>query len=163
MASVVTEEDKNNDTKSINRKLCDHLYLIVEKDGVWQMPNDEWEPGETIKEAATRMLLKQLSDDFEHFILGHGPIGHVENGDTRTFYLHTLRCDGDVAIIDSAISDYMWATKEEVIERLPEKEAAMCEEILMTLRPLNQWIYGGEPQECARAVSERAYEAAKNK
>ena len=74
------------------------------------------EDGDTIREAATFQLLKQLSDDFEHYIMGHGPIGHVENGDTRTFYLHSVYAGGDVKFVDKAITDYMWGTKEELLE-----------------------------------------------
>jgi len=155
-ASVVTKEDEANDLRSMNRRLCEHLYLIVQQDGVWRIPSGNWTRNTSLRQSANVQLLDVFSDELDHFILGNAPIGCVEEGDTRTFFFHTLYCSGDIKVVDGK-SDFMWATKEEVLERLEPKEAEMCDEILITLKPRNQWIYGGEPQECARAVSERAF------
>ncbi len=163
-APFLTDADHNNDTKSTQRKLCDHLWFIVKKDGEWQWVTREWEQGETIRQTANRAVLTTLDPDhFEHFILGHYPIGHFDREDTRTFYLHSLRCDGDIKLLDDGVTDWMWATKEEVLDLFPKDSAEIVQDVCPSLTFLNQWIYGGEPQECARAVSERAYNEHKAK
>lgn len=55
-----SEADKKNDRTSLHRKLDRNLVLLVkEKLGdqdVWMLPQAEWQPGETLRGTAERVL-----------------------------------------------------------------------------------------------------------
>lgn len=93
----VTEADKANDTKSLNRALQRTLYLLVKnKEGQWQFPQDRLSdehlhgvrlqnPHEATKrrhintcQAAQRILKQTGGPNMNTWLVGHIPIGHHE-------------------------------------------------------------------------------------
>lgn len=67
---LFVEADKKNDRTSLHRKLDRNLVLLVrEKLGdqdFWILPQVEWQPGETLRGTAERILTK-LSGNFFNF------------------------------------------------------------------------------------------------
>ncbi|KAK2493476.1 hypothetical protein MC885_004122 [Smutsia gigantea] len=67
----VTEADEKNDRTSLYRQLDRNLVLLVkEKLGdqdVWMLPQAEWQPGETLRGTAER-ILATLSGEFSAFL-----------------------------------------------------------------------------------------------
>lgn len=67
---LFVEADKKNDRTSLNRKLDRNLVLLVrEKLGdqeLWMLPQVQWQPGETLRGTAER-ILATLSGNFFNF------------------------------------------------------------------------------------------------
>ena len=62
-ASRLTEADKNNDLKSVQRKLDQVLYLLVKKDRsehAWQMPQGGLEGNESLLEVNYQLSLANV-------------------------------------------------------------------------------------------------------
>lgn len=77
----VTEADRQNDTKSLQRKLDDRLVLIVKGTdaagkGTWQLPAVEHVEGETIRQTAERAALATVGEGPKTYFVGNAPAGH---------------------------------------------------------------------------------------
>lgn len=80
----ITEADRKNDTKSLDRALPRTLYLLVkiqkpgmEKgDGYWQFPSAEVEGTEGLREAAERALESSCGPNVNTWFVANHPVGH---------------------------------------------------------------------------------------
>ncbi|KAK3718225.1 hypothetical protein LTR37_005340 [Vermiconidia calcicola] len=73
----VTEADRTNDTKSLDRKLDRSLYLLVQRpDGTWRFPEDRVYGRENLKQAAERILHQSLGPNLNTWLPANHPIGH---------------------------------------------------------------------------------------
>ncbi len=126
-----TEADKQNDRKSMDRKITESLYLLVKsKDGKWTFP--EWEfdaqkDKNSLRLCAEKNLDKTIGPSFKSHVLSSSPCGHIEMTyqapkgafiGSRTFFLHSVYLKGQMKLDSALYSDYLWVTKDEMKEYL---------------------------------------------
>lgn len=131
----ITEDDKNNDRKSLYRGLDEPLFLLtkVKQDfnsslpaEIWMFPTTEIRESETIRTAAERTLFYHAGD-LTQFTLGNTPIIHHDNQVSKemkkdypqvkrctNFYMHAMYLGGKIELEpDGEITDYVWAKQSE--------------------------------------------------
>ncbi|XP_005139381.2 39S ribosomal protein L46, mitochondrial [Mesocricetus auratus] len=141
----VTEADKKNDRSSLNRKLDRNLVLLVrEKLGdqeFWMLPQVEWQPGETLRGTAERILATLSENSMEAKFLGNAPCGHykfklpkavrTESGiGVKVFFFKALLLTGDVPQAGKK-ARHVWASKEELGDYLQPKYLAQVRRFLL--------------------------------
>ncbi|KAK5128065.1 hypothetical protein LTR85_005182 [Meristemomyces frigidus] len=73
----ITEADRANDVRSLNRKLDRSLYLLVKnKAGRWRFPEDRVYGRENLHQAAERVLIQSCGINMNTWLVGNHPIGH---------------------------------------------------------------------------------------
>ncbi|MBA0646220.1 hypothetical protein Goklo_014201 [Gossypium klotzschianum] len=129
-APRITEADKTNDRKSLQRALDRRLYLLLYGDGnaapsrkpVWHFPEKVYDSEETLRKCAESALASVLGDLSHTYFVGNAPMGHMviqqmENVpepfksqviDTNKFNIR--KCE-----------DFVWVTKDELLEYFPEQ------------------------------------------
>lgn len=81
LASRVTADDKSDNVKSTDRKLEDHLYLLVEqkfgsdKKSHMVLPQGKREDGESLRQTAERVLKASCGDKLSPTFYGNAPVG----------------------------------------------------------------------------------------
>ncbi|KAL7626916.1 hypothetical protein AAE478_003690 [Parahypoxylon ruwenzoriense] len=132
----ITEADKKNDIRRLDRKLDRTLYLIVQgSDGKWQFPSDDVPTDEHLHETAARVLKSAAGVNMNTWIVGRVPVAHIVtqpefNEDTslkqrgeKTFFLkgRILAGQADLKKNEFGLEDFNWLTKEELKEKLPKE------------------------------------------
>ncbi|KXS95704.1 hypothetical protein AC578_10766 [Pseudocercospora eumusae] len=144
----ITEADRKNDMKSLNRKLDRSLYLLVQdKEGRWRFPQDRIYGRENMNQAAERILLQTAGVNMNTWVVGNHPVGHLvqqfrepqvtkilphklvttaskefeqdEHGE-KVFFMKARIMAGQ-ANLDSnelGVKDFAWLTKEEISEKV---------------------------------------------
>lgn len=124
-APRVTEDDKNNNTKSLNRKLDETLMLVCNhqlgKENVTLLPQDKWKEGETLRQTAERIVREKCGTDLKVHFYGNAPIGFYkykypacERKDAvgaKVFFFRAIYNSGDVA--DKKLK-YEWLNDNEL-------------------------------------------------
>ncbi|KAF1970836.1 50S ribosomal subunit L30 [Bimuria novae-zelandiae CBS 107.79] len=135
--SRITEADKKNDVKSLNRLLQRTLYFLVKnKEGQWMFPQDGLQK-ETLKEAAHRVLEYSAGVNMNTWIVGNVPIGHyqldyptsrkTESGlnelGLKTFFMKARIMAGQANLKENqfGLQDFQWLAKEEVKTQVEDK------------------------------------------
>ncbi|XP_059634270.1 uncharacterized protein LOC132276716 [Cornus florida] len=136
-APRVTEADKTNDRRSLNRALDRRLYLIIygkaygTLDGkpVWHFPEKIYESEETLRKCAESALKSVIGDLSHTYFVGNAPMGHMviqptENAQDvpsfkRFFFKSQVIATNKVPI--GKCEDYVWVTKDELMEYFPEQ------------------------------------------
>jgi len=78
-ASRVTEADEKNDTLSLNRKLDQTLYLLVQnKQGLWKFPEDRLFSREDLHMAAERVIVQSAGLNMNTWIVGNHPVAYYD-------------------------------------------------------------------------------------
>ncbi|CAH7337996.1 39S ribosomal protein L46, mitochondrial [Phodopus roborovskii] len=141
----VTEADKKNDRTSLNRKLDRNLVLLVrEKLGdrdFWMLPQVEWQPGETLRGTAERILSTLSENRMEAKFLGNAPCGHYKfklpkairterDIGVKVFFFKALLLTGDVPQTGKE-ARHVWASKEELGDYLQPKYLAQVRRFLL--------------------------------
>ncbi|XP_003514322.2 39S ribosomal protein L46, mitochondrial isoform X1 [Cricetulus griseus] len=141
----VTEADKKNDRTSLNRKLDRNLVLLVrEKLGdqeLWMLPQVQWQPGETLRGTAERILATLSENSMEAKFLGNAPCGHYKfklpkairtesDIGVKVFFFKALLLTGDVPQTGKK-SHHVWASKEELGDYLQPKYLAQVRRFLL--------------------------------
>ncbi|KAF7732057.1 54S ribosomal protein L17 mitochondrial [Apophysomyces ossiformis] len=128
-ASRVTEADRKNDIKSLDRSLQRTLYLIVHKpsdaQNPWQFPQGQLESNEYLHEAAERRLKEECGPDMDVWFVGRQPITFYkhaaakEEGATglKVFFMKARVYGGQVKP-SKDVKDFAWLTKEELADYL---------------------------------------------
>lgn len=129
LASRITDADKKNDTKSLNRKLEENLVLIIKEklghDDFWILPQGLWINGETLRESAERILKESCGNNVNVKFYGNAPCGfykykypkekrekcNVEGA--KIFFFKATLLNGNIEKKSSWI-DYEWATIQEL-------------------------------------------------
>ncbi|KAL3278451.1 hypothetical protein HHI36_013772 [Cryptolaemus montrouzieri] len=79
LASCTTADDKTNNIKSLNRKLSKHLVLLTnQKIGnktYYLLPQGERQEGESLRQAAERILKDQCGDGLQALVYSNAPAG----------------------------------------------------------------------------------------
>jgi large subunit ribosomal protein L46 len=134
-APRVTEADKTNDKKSLQRALDKRLYLLIygnskgapnEKPG-WHFPEKVYESEETLRKCAESALKSLLGDLSHTYFVGNAPMGHMVIQPTesppdsykRFFFKSQLIAANKFNI--RKCEDYVWVTKDELLEYFPEQ------------------------------------------
>ncbi|KAI0127463.1 39S mitochondrial ribosomal protein L46-domain-containing protein [Xylariales sp. AK1849] len=130
----ITEADKTNDVRRLDRKLDRTLYLVVQSgNGVWSFPSDDMPTDENLHKAAQRVLEQAAGVNMNTWMVGRVPIAHVVtqpafNDDTsikqrgeKTFFLKSRIMAGQANLTGNTLGykDFNWLTREELKEKLP--------------------------------------------
>ncbi|XP_055479229.1 39S ribosomal protein L46, mitochondrial [Psammomys obesus] len=143
----VTEADKKNDRTSLQRKLDRNLVLLVrEKLGdqdFWMLPQVEWQPGETLRGTAERVLATLSENNMEAKFLGNAPCGHYKfklpkairtesDLGVKVFFFKALLLKGDFMQAGKK-GLHVWASKDELGDYLQPKYLAQVRRFLLDL------------------------------
>ncbi|XP_072026818.1 large ribosomal subunit protein mL46-like [Amphiura filiformis] len=130
-ANTITEADKKNDVRSLDRQLHDRLVLLTKcklgKDKVWMMPQGNWKEGESLQETAERVLRAHSnSDNLEFKVMNRIPCGFFkykfpkavqeESGKVgaKVFFMKARHIEGDFQLNKDMADDYVWVTRNEL-------------------------------------------------
>lgn len=125
-APRVTEDDKNNNIKSLNRKLDDTLFLVCDhklgNDNVMLLPQGKWIEGESLRQTAERIVKEKFGSDVIVHFYGNAPIGfyrykypQAERKETvgaKIFFFRAIYKSGNV--VDKKSPNYMWINEDEL-------------------------------------------------
>ncbi|CAI4049437.1 mitochondrial 54S ribosomal protein mL46 SKDI_14G0790 [Saccharomyces kudriavzevii IFO 1802] len=124
----ITEADRSNDTKSLERQLSRTLYLLVkDRNGVWKFPNfdlsDDSKPLHINAENGLRLL---GGDQIHTWSVSATPIGVLkdEKNGAAEFILKSHILAGKFDLMpqkNDAFNDYAWLTKDEIDEYVPKE------------------------------------------
>ncbi|KAH0930897.1 hypothetical protein HID58_016624 [Brassica napus] len=132
-APRVTEADKNNDKKALDKK----LYLLVfgkpfgatSDKPVWHFPEKVYDSEPTLRKCAESALKSVLGDLTHTYFVGNAPMAHMaiqpteETPDLPSYKRFFFKCSV-VAASKYNISnceDFVWVTKDELLEFFPEQ------------------------------------------
>jgi large subunit ribosomal protein L46 len=124
-APRLTEADKQNDKKSINRKLEETLFLLVEQKlgdkKHFVLPQGKRADGESMRQTAERVLQEQCGNKLETVFYGNAPCGfykykypasqRTETVGAKVFFFRTALRKAEV---DSKTVQYQWVDKAEL-------------------------------------------------
>ncbi|KAF9136122.1 54S ribosomal protein L17 mitochondrial [Mortierella sp. 14UC] len=128
----ITDADRKNDVRSLERALARTLYLIVKKprdQHTWQFPQGGVRVCENLQEATGRELSEECGSNMDLWFVGRVPIGHyqynfpkdfVAKSDTPTvkgakvFFMKAHIFAGQVQVDNKEIVDFAWVTKQEM-------------------------------------------------
>lgn len=128
-AARITDADKNNDFKSIERKLDHSLTLIVEqqigKDKLFLLPQGNILTGETLYDAAQRIIKELCGERIQTTIYGKAPCGFYKYKypkDMRTntigakvFFYRAILKTGQM---DDKHGKFEWLDKTELFSKI---------------------------------------------
>lgn len=134
-AARTTEADKKNDLQSTERKLEDPLTLLLEqqigKDKLFLLPQGRISNGETLYQAAQRIIHELCGDKLQTHIYGNAPCGFYKYkypmevrsekiGAKVFFYRATLK-SGQVD--ENLKKTFQWLDKTELFDKLKPHSA----------------------------------------
>lgn len=128
-ASRITEADKLNDLKSTERKLEHSLTLIKEqqigKDKLFLLPQGKLLSGETLYDAAQRVIVELCGSGIQATMYGKAPCGFYkykypkanrgENVGAKVFFYRAILKSGQV---DETLGQFQWLDKTELFEKV---------------------------------------------
>ncbi|KAI1355810.1 39S mitochondrial ribosomal protein L46-domain-containing protein [Xylaria sp. FL0043] len=129
----ITEADKTNDIRRLDRALDRTLYLIVQRtDGQWQFPTEDVPTDEHLHETAARALEMAAGVNMNTWMVGRVPVAHIVkqpefNEDTslkqrgeKTFFHKGRIMAGQADLKDNkmGLKDFNWLTKDELKAKL---------------------------------------------
>lgn len=125
----ITDADKANDRRSVNRKLDQKLHLVVKQKlggtEPWLFPMALHQEGQTMREAAEAALLMRCGDKIHAPVFGNAPIGFYKykfpknvdmpNGSigAKLFFYKAQFQNGEISKGQS-VCDYLWLTSAEM-------------------------------------------------
>lgn len=130
--SRVTEADKKNDHKSLDRLLQRTLYLLVQtKEGYWKFPSSSVGLDENLRSAAERTLSESAGVNMNTWFVGFHPVGHHSYNfkapkpdeiskelvaGEKTFFMKSRIMAGqaDLEANTQNLKDFKWLAKEEI-------------------------------------------------
>ncbi|KAI0180906.1 39S mitochondrial ribosomal protein L46-domain-containing protein [Hypoxylon sp. FL1284] len=131
----VTEADKTNNVRRLDRQLDRTLYLVVQgSDGKWQFPSEDVPTDEQLHETAARALESAAGVNMNTWLVGRVPVAHLVtqpefNEDTslkqrgeKVFFLKGRIMAGQADLNGNTLgyTDFNWLTKDELKEKLSE-------------------------------------------
>lgn len=137
-APRVTEADKTNDRRSLQRALDRRLYLLIYGKAygapngtpVWHFPEKVHESEETLRKCAEFALESVIGDLSHTYFVGNAPMGHMvvtqptESGldlpsCKRFFFKSQVIATNKFKI--GKCDDFVWVTKDELLEYFPDQ------------------------------------------
>ncbi|XWS46156.1 hypothetical protein CRYUN_Cryun14cG0039400 [Craigia yunnanensis] len=134
-APRITEADKMNDRKSLQRALDRRLYLLLYGNTygapsgkpVWHFPEKVYDLEETLRKCAESALESVIGDLSHTYFVGNAPMGHMviqqmENVPEpyKQFFFKSQVIDSNKFNIGKC-EDFVWVTKDELLEYFPEQ------------------------------------------
>ncbi|KAK9684723.1 hypothetical protein RND81_10G227800 [Saponaria officinalis] len=133
-APRITEADKSNDRRSLERALDRRLYLLLHgpssgspgEKPVWHFPEKPYENEETLRKCAESALKSVLGDLTHTYFVGNAPMGHMNVSTEKTdlnprkqrFFFKSQVIASNKFDVSG---DYVWVTKDELLEYFPEE------------------------------------------
>ncbi|RZC62148.1 hypothetical protein C5167_023928 [Papaver somniferum] len=145
-APRITEADKNNDRKSLQRALDRRLYLLLYGNSyespagkpVWHFPEKVYEKEETLRKCAESALQSVIGDLSHTYFVGNAPFAHMiippkeDSNDVpslkRFFFKSQVIAANKFNV--GKCEDYVWVTKDELLEYYPEQAAFLNKMII---------------------------------
>lgn len=135
-APRITEADKTNDKKSLQRALDRRLYLLLYGKAhgspsgkpVWHFPEKVYESEETLRKCAESALQSVLGDLSHTYFVGNAPMAHMVMQETdnvpdscykKFFFKSQVIATNKFDI--GKCDDFVWVTKDELLEYFPEQ------------------------------------------
>lgn len=128
----ITEADKQNNVKSLERKLDRTLYLVAQTKNGWRFPSVVVNEAETIDEAAKRGIHQLGGPDMNIWNVSHTPAGFFKDGEKREFYVKSHIVQGQFKPSQD-VKDFAWLTKEEISSKVDSKYYQQLEALLNTV------------------------------
>ncbi|PVD24568.1 hypothetical protein C0Q70_15051 [Pomacea canaliculata] len=145
-ASRVTEADKTNDRHSVERKLDQTLVLLVKHQlgdkAHWLFPQGPYNQGESMRQAAERVLTSLCGNDIQATFLGNAPCGFYQyqyppasgmGTGAKVFFFKAWYQQGNVVPNKQSTSDFLWVTKDELSEYCPKSYLKSIKRFLANL------------------------------
>ncbi|GLU00699.1 hypothetical protein SLE2022_180470 [Rubroshorea leprosula] len=134
-APRITEADKTNDKKSLQRTLDRRLYLLLYGNTygapsgktIWHFPEKVFESEETLHKCAESALKSVIGDLSDTYFVGNAPMGHMVMQPTENvpepckefFFKSQVIATNKFNI--GKCKDFVWITKDELLEYIPEQ------------------------------------------
>lgn len=152
---VTTQDDIEDNKKSINRSLDDSLFLLVKHDNGsgenWTFPYQEWNsnavPPESLRDSVNASLTEWFPSHFNVHVLGNAPLGFYTYNyssevqktkadskiGAKLYLYHAIYIEGDVKINPSLAKDFVWVTKSQLNNYIinPDMQS-LLQDILVT-------------------------------
>lgn len=136
-APRITEADKANDRRSLQRALDRRLYLLLHGSTygapngkpVWHFPEKVYESEDTLRKCAESALKSVIGDLSQTYFVGNAPMGHVKMQPTendedlpslKRFFFKSQVIAANKFEIEKC-EDFVWVTKNELLEFFPEQ------------------------------------------
>ncbi|KAM0903073.1 hypothetical protein ACQ4PT_018879 [Festuca glaucescens] len=144
-APRITEADKANDRKSLQRALDNKLYLLLygktfgAPDGkpVWHFPEKVYENEDTLRLCAESALKSVLGGLDNTYFVGNAPMAHMvaeetEDPSVSSFkrFFFKSQVIGTTKLDIGKCEDHVWVTKDELLEYFPEHKALFDKTII---------------------------------
>ncbi|KAL4562663.1 hypothetical protein LXL04_026692 [Taraxacum kok-saghyz] len=144
-APRITEADKINDKKSLQRALDRRLYLLLYGDSygtpkgqdVWHFPEKVYKSEETLRKCAESALESVIGDLSHTYFVGNAPMGHIamppaeKNKDPPSFKRFFFKSQVIATNkVDIKSKDFVWVTKDELLEYFPEHSEYLTKMII---------------------------------
>jgi len=134
----MTEADRKNDQRSLDRLLQRTLYLLVQNEGGrWSFPSDTIVGHESLHLAAERILVQTGGPNMNTWIVGNSPVGYFEyvrgkpitnskgvnELGEKTFFMKARILAGQANLEKSALGlkDFKWLAKEEIEKTVTDR------------------------------------------
>ncbi|XP_073011354.1 uncharacterized protein [Typha latifolia] len=148
-ASRITEADKTNDQKSLQRALDKRLYLLLygstfgapDNKPVWHFPEKVYENEETLRLCAESALKSILGGLSHTYFVGNAPMAHMvvepkeDSPNSLSFkrFFFKSQVIGTNTLHIGKCQDYMWLTKDELLEHFPE-QASLLDKMIIHIK-----------------------------
>nr|GMD61941.1 39S ribosomal protein L46, mitochondrial [Ipomoea batatas] len=134
-APRITEADKTNDRKSLQRALDKRLYLLLHGTTLssgkpaWHFPEKAYESEATLRWCAESALKSVIGDLSHTYFVGNAPMGHMvtqlnenhkETPSLKRFFFKSQVIAANKFDIHKC-DDFAWVTKDELLEYFPEQ------------------------------------------
>ncbi|GER45214.1 39S ribosomal protein L46 [Striga asiatica] len=134
-APRITEADKSNDKRSLQRALDRRLYLLIygtaygsNGEPVWHFPEKIYESEQTLRKCAESALKSVIGDLSDTYFVGNAPMGHMvmqpsekENDSALKRFFFKSQVIATTKFNIGKCEDYVWVTKDELLEYFPEQ------------------------------------------
>ncbi|KAG9068952.1 54S ribosomal protein L17 mitochondrial [Linnemannia hyalina] len=128
----ITDADRKNDVRSLERALARTLYLIVKKprdQHAWQFPQGGVRVCENLQEATGRELSEECGSNMDLWFVGRVPVGHYQYNfskdfvakssntavkGAKVFFMKAHIFAGQVQVDNKEVVDFAWVTKQEM-------------------------------------------------
>lgn len=141
-APRITDADRTNDIRSLQRALDKRLYLIVNgqpensefQQPRWHFPEKIYENEETMRQCAEKALAGNVGTSMETYFVGNAPCGHLSTPsqpNSVRFFFRSQFLVGNVTLSNRRLEDYAWVTKEELVNYVDPQEYEFYAKLLI--------------------------------